>query len=285
MIWEEIREKLPDAARLAVIAAGALGWAWMIWSISHYVTRSEIEATYASRDYAERADQQIREECARRPVEAAMECAAKVVSASHESQRAEQNLDAQRQTAFFTMFMAWLAAGGLTASIVGIYLVYLTFRETRVQTEGFAINSERQLRAYLDFDGVEFLRDPASDVPGLVRSGVTIKVRNYGHTPASGVAMKIAYLINDPETAQPRWIVSEDKEVSMIAPTDHHTSNSEFDIPGEVWTALKLNRTRMRVDILVAYTDEFERPHTLDSAFESNGLKPFGAVQGTRRSS
>jgi hypothetical protein len=140
-----------------------------------------------------------------------------------------------------------------------------------------------ELRAYLDFDGVGFVRDPSRDNGDNIWSGIYIKLRNFGHTPAKQIVMETTYLITGTTMTTHKVAFDTDKQFSYIVPTDVVTSNGEFAIPRPIWDAVAERKAKVTVEAKVAFTDYRGDPHHLACVFESNGIEnEFGFVAGTR---
>jgi len=144
---------------------------------------------------------------------------------------------------------------------------------------------EKQLRAYLDFDGVRWLRDEKRDAADRVRCGVQVCVRNYGHTPANGVVFGVRYSMRGGEGSNVRPLAEDpgSNNFEMIAPQDHATKNGLFDIPPAIWALIGDDKLTFITHVHVKYADAFGRPHSLSSDFESQGHGDMTFVDGSRK--
>lgn len=169
---------------LAALAIALPLYVAMIWDMSAQQARGEVEATYAARDYAESTDKHIRDLCVVGPLQARLECAKEIIAANRESERGERDLQAQEAMARWTFVMGGVAAFGVLISLIGVGLVYVTFRETRRAADaGLEANSiaretgQAQVRCYLSV--MECI---------LVYKGsewhLGCKVKNTGQSPA-----------------------------------------------------------------------------------------------------
>lgn len=148
--------------------------------------------------------------------------------------------------------------------------------------------AQRQLRAYLDFDGVKWRRAPEKDKPDEVATGITLCIKNYGHTPASELVLEVRYYIQDVEGGL-HALADEAMayQLGSIAPTDHCTQNGDFPMPPNIWATLTGNLVAFISDFKVTYKDAFEASHTLESRFRSQGTnvdEPHTFIEGTRKS-
>ncbi len=172
--------------RMSVVALGALFWVWFLWQLSADQTRGEIENQYATRDYAERTEESISNFCMTLPDADKTDCIEKAIESRRKEQRNERDLNAQETMARWTWVMGGIAGIGLIVSLIGIGLIYVTFKETRRAADtGREANeiarssSERQLRAYVGVERI-FVKTKAV---GQVTVGEVV-VKNFGQTPA-----------------------------------------------------------------------------------------------------
>ena len=142
--------------------------------------------------------------------------------------------------------------------------------------------AQRQLRAYLDFDGIKWLRDESRDEEDRMMTGISYGVKNFGHTPATNVSILHSYFVRLGGDDTPRHLADSDEAVGVIAPTDHVTKNGYFHLPPNVWASIGKREVTFIAKILVSYSDDFGTERTLGSSFESNGHVDLGFIAGTR---
>jgi len=151
--------------------------------------------------------------------------------------------------------------------------------------ENAELMAKRELRAYLDFNGVKWRRRPHKDETGKVATGIHVSVKNYGRTPANGVVYtnRISIKIGEADPTQLAAVIPQ--RVEAISPSDHVNVYNNFDLPTDVWEALSNETAELISEITVAYSDVFEDPHILASSFESDGTgsEHHCAVEGTRK--
>lgn len=147
---------------------------------------------------------------------------------------------------------------------------------------------ETQLRAYLDFDDVGWLlEEKQGDDPHIFSGGVRTRIRNYGHTPASEIVCEMCFLIRDSGGNEVNMLAEERivENWGAIAPTDHLTKRSSFDIPKWIWDLIGNKKGTLIAQFALSYADKFGRSHVLESHFESLGHENlFGFLLGTRKS-
>lgn len=89
------------------------------------------QAAQKAEKYAERAREEAQTSCALLPPQYQPECVNQEVEAARPSQRDEYDLQAQLVTAAWTRAMGVAALIAMVAGIVGVALVFITFRETK----------------------------------------------------------------------------------------------------------------------------------------------------------
>ncbi len=103
------------------------------------------EALQEASDYRSRAAQKRQLECLTLPPLSEAECTNKIEDAIRANEREERDLEAQRTTAAWTALMGAAALVGMAFSMIGVALVFVTFRETRDGNE----MTKLQIRANL----------------------------------------------------------------------------------------------------------------------------------------
>jgi hypothetical protein len=98
------------------------------------------------------------------------------------NEREIRDLQAQENSAYWAAAMFWATATALLISIVGIGLVWTTFRETRKANSISRESMHRQLRAYVTIDEAEHDHEDTWQY-------VTLTLNNSGSTPAINIAV------------------------------------------------------------------------------------------------
>lgn len=307
-------------AAAALIIAGAISLGF------YYQAKYENASRYRAADYAADAEKQIGQTCFGIPVAQQPACLKKAATEARlkerDNQHNETDLVAQQTSALWTSIMGIAAVIGMALSVVGVYLVWTTFHETK-RTNRISMmenarstrravaagaetkaameiaernakaatalvtvsqdNAQKGLRAYLDFDGVHFAkREKSPKGPGWVRTGIAVCLKNYGRTPAREVNATLTFLILDPE-GKPQKQGEESRAFVVVSPNDHATSNTFFDLTNAMWTDIKLQKIVVQCGIEVTYADVFGGDQSMGATFESfGGDKPFGVVFATR---
>ena len=154
---------------------------------------NDLEANYRAEQYAENARVDIQRKCTNipaRPERAG--CVNETKEPYRVAERAERDLQAQQTMAIWTRAMGQAAIIGMVVGIVGLVLIFTTFKETRRAADAgleankiARENSRQQLRAYLDITNVRwFVSESESPKIGDDRIGIIVKIENFGATPA-----------------------------------------------------------------------------------------------------
>lgn len=129
------------------------------------------------------------------------ECLRGQIKSYYQQQATNQDLQAQQDMAFWAKALFFLGIGQAVASLIGIYLVWRTFNETRVSNEIAKNTATQELRPYLGVTDVAVNRKrwplslrviDASLVGATTNNFLKISLKNFGQTPADEVAV-IAY--------------------------------------------------------------------------------------------
>lgn len=108
-------------------------------------TEYEISAQNGAKDYAKRSSEVIEGRCLPLAGEKEVDCINEERDIAREGYRKEYDLEAQRITAVWTAHMGIAAIIGMAASLIGVGLVWVTFRETRKA----ASVSEKTYKAFI----------------------------------------------------------------------------------------------------------------------------------------
>jgi hypothetical protein len=163
------------AGLIALVAlTGLFLFAWTV----PYTRSIEQEATQRSEIYRQNAEDRIKRVCS--SAFAKPDCVGETRQAQRENERQEQDLAAQKVTAWWTRVMGVAALIGMALSAVGVWLVKTTFDETR-RANTLAKKSQRAIIS---------VKLDAKDV----NSGYLVcalRAENIGGTPALEVGVEI----------------------------------------------------------------------------------------------
>jgi len=273
--------------------------------------------------YAKEAGDEIESECGVGTPTQRHDCSQAKYDRAREGQRREYEVEANRDSAVWNEAMGRAAIiggfyGAMTIALVfGTFLLQSSanrraqeeFGHARRDAQDAAAAAERsiaasiktaeaameqvkiardtayrQLRAYVDFNGVRWSWGEGNEIGSTPPTTLDTTLRNYGHTPASEVVYKISHsAILDGRTLDISKVEATG-DLHNIAPTDELILNGDnLMMPEEVWDALKSGRAEFISHIVVTYTDAFEAKHTLKASFtNSRGKATHSIVVGSK---
>jgi hypothetical protein len=177
------------AVKLGIIAAFLLSTGSIWWAIDYGWSQEAAYEEGARKGYAERAKHGCYEVANSKPATTAIKQPnAKPCTESkngveeNDNRRDYADLVAQRSSALWAKIMGIAAVVGVALSLLGIALVAITFRETRLANSIAKETLFRQLRAYVTVESL---------VDERMGGGMSITLHNSGATPARGV--KVVY--------------------------------------------------------------------------------------------
>ena len=123
-----------------------LVWAGsFLWDLASLNTRYQIEAERHTTHYSERTSEQIKESCTPSNPLPRDQCIEEIIKASHENQRNEADLYAQRQMADWAYAITVIGSFSIFLTIAGIYFV----RESLIEMQRTRKVSEDAVKAAL----------------------------------------------------------------------------------------------------------------------------------------
>lgn len=143
------------AILLAAVGIAAFGLWFFVVDLASVSRSYERIAANASNHYRDDANKQIADTCLRPPGINEPNCAREIQNSARENQREEQDLAAQKMTAWWTQIMGVAALIGMALSAVGVFLVWTTFRETRRTAEIARLNLASYQHAERGFVRIE----------------------------------------------------------------------------------------------------------------------------------
>lgn len=185
---------------LALSSAGGL-IAWGRLQSAEY----ERQAYAETRHYAENTNQQISETCLGLVTQEQLDCINEARNEQRNNERNEYDLVAQRQSALWAYVMALAAVIGMGLSVVGVFLVWITFRETRRAADaGYEANkiALATQRPWINFS-INTWHFSFKD--GTARIHLLVEAKNEGSAPAERVSIvpyfepgkkSVAYIFN-----------------------------------------------------------------------------------------
>lgn len=171
-------------AMASVLVLGAL-FCYGLWTQS----KSQLASDYRRHNYTSATYYPKYDACVEAVGKSKADCIAKAQNENRENERQERDLVAQETTAAWTLVMSGAAIFGVMLSIVGVWLVWATFGETKKANE--IIRSDG--RPWLDFRGIEFRKlefQPGS----FFNCTPKFTIQNFGKSPAFDVRMHLVVL-------------------------------------------------------------------------------------------
>ncbi|WP_349434302.1 hypothetical protein [Pararhizobium sp. A13] len=216
-----------------------------------------------STNYIENADQEIKQRCALRDSYAMSECIRGVIEATNEHERAENDLVAQSDMAWWTFWMTVVSAATLGITSIGIYYIRDTLVETRkaVKAADDAVivtrdMAQMQMRAYMNtahaWISFKENNEPVAHV----------SIKNFGQTPAMNVKSWIHIWIEKYPLKGSLPFPKEgevDQSSSVISPGFHYNYHHPRTrgIDEEIMTEIRAGRAAIYVYGGITYDDVF----------------------------
>jgi hypothetical protein len=216
--------------------------------------------------------------------------------------------DAARDAADWSYVGLWLTGASVAGLLITLWFNYAAWDQARkgkndtaralIAAERSATaanrladtaerNAERQLRAYLDFDGIR--ADPVELYAGKPPPAgqkvlrLMVSIRNYGSTPAENVHTSLISKIRHCSSNTTTDLKVDEKVVSVVAPRDVFHLRYIRLIPDEVLANIESAELISRECLIVTYTDVFGQPHVLRANFEGIGIRDeFSVLEGSR---
>lgn len=168
---------------IVAVASAALIVAWGRNQSAEY----EREAYDQAREYAAYTNQQIRQTCLGLSPDEKQRCIDKARNEQRADDRAEQDLVAQRQSALWAYIMGASAAIGMMLSVVGVVLVWITFKETRRGTDTAEKALRIETRPFVYLDSVDWAE--REEPEGGMSFEFTFNIKNLGKLPATNLRL------------------------------------------------------------------------------------------------
>lgn len=185
------------------ILIAAMAWIWIYPAASYLDHAYQREADEQAEYYAKRSDIAATNRCSAIPTPGRAQCMAEERDAARSSQRNEYDLAAQRTMAVWTRAMGLAALVAMAVGVVGVGLVFVTFRETRRGANAAASSAEYaarsakaavdQHRAWLKVQALSISKVTFSKAmnrdgqPEYISATISIDMENVGATPATDI--------------------------------------------------------------------------------------------------
>lgn len=161
----------------ALIAVATISWG--LWQSAEYGR----EANNRAREYAAYTDEKVRKACLSLPPVYQKNCATEARHEKRDNERDERDLVAQRQSALWALIMGAAAVVGMGLSVIGVFLVWTTFKETQ-RAANLAAENLNAFRKFEDaFLSIRFL-NCQEVAPGGVEVTFEFQIQNIGRSAA-----------------------------------------------------------------------------------------------------
>lgn len=252
---------------------------------------AKVQEGYAS--YQRNADDDRREAiektahaCKDRELTALRLCIADQFATYSGQQSANQDLQAQQDMAFWSMWM--VVASGITILVtgIGVYLVWQTLEETRQAV----VDTSRMTKAAEEANAIaaDAHRRSARAYLAVIYGDLTIEkgkkarfaasISNYGQTPAREVALVSIAIVADGEPSFEWPDVTREKVRGVMPSNTIHPNEPTMSdavttdpISEEDWNLIKTGRKCIYARHMVFYKDVFGEEHVTCTAIEFSG--------------
>jgi hypothetical protein len=241
------------------------------------------EADYKTAEYSAYTYEKVGQSCLRLSSPDKVECLAQARHERRAYERNEQDLVAQRQSALWAYIMGAAAVIGMGLSVIGVFLVWTTFNETRRANEIASRVSAADLRPYLFVDKVTL--DGLDDIGevdehgGFDRNGpaigkVTIYFRNFGKVPARNIVLfKKSYLakLHAGRFWRPRF---DHIRMLVCAPGHERKAFARFVLTGAERADFNKNTLEFILRLRFTYEDDAGNSYKESAAFVLDAEDP-----------
>jgi hypothetical protein len=196
---------------------------------------------------------------------AMVKCAITSVDANRETQRSRHDLKAQQEMAEWAFALLLFTAGGFVASLIGIFLVWITFSATREANEIAKENGRAQVSAYVYISEAVLICKYELSLHKIGRDVCAlIEFKNFGQSPARNVSFfieKIGFFVSDEsKVGFGEQLIVTHHEIENIAPSHTKMLRTEVqNISPLVHPELVSGERAIYVWGRITYEDVFDR--------------------------
>jgi hypothetical protein len=198
----------------------------IIWQTSASITEDRIKGERYSGYYSERTSEQIKERCTAANPVPFQKCVEEIVTASHENQRDEADLIAQRQMAQWAYAVAVIGGLSIVLTVFGIWFVRGNLIAMQAQTQLARETMVAQTRPWLKFESVNLQKMWIDEAHVHVQ--VEFAVKNGGHSPALEVLVNPRLTIDSTES----FVLKDTRREPLVA-AGRHAGSTVFN--GDYW--------------------------------------------------
>ena len=237
-----------------IVVALAIAWGFIQVGLSRDANYQR-QADYHGREYATYTQEQIRQDCFPLADKDKGNCVSEKRHEYREDRRNERELVAQMKSANWAFIMGAAAVAGMMLSIVGVALVWTTFREARRSADA-AHDANRPWLRITTGPGNGFSLEPDG-----IAYDVEVQMKNIGNSPALDVSYLSTFLFYDPTI----------EELHKLAPKwfdgDGHEWRDKIIFQGDTWDRKSgaihsggpPGLTKVNLIVVVRYRTPFDR--------------------------
>jgi len=204
---------------------GALGFVavlfWIGWGYVELRTQQTVSEYYTSQYETAGSNHKEKSPCSEVSEKELIDCLRNGIEAREERSREQRDLQAQEWMAFWAAWMTFASGMAAIATVFGLWLLRLTWKETKRTADVTREIGRDQTRAYVEVASVQFYwGTERGDSPRF-----RLLLDNYGETPAKWFQLRQAYGVFEHSDGSPSY-----------------TSFSELTLPtkfGQTWNGIR----------------------------------------------
>lgn len=183
----------------ALIFAGSLG---VTWQLSADWSRDDIRQEQSANNKSRTANNQLKDVCLSLPVVEQIDCLNNEMTTKQEDQHRDRELSAQETIADWTSVIGSVSRIGLVASLIGMFLLFLTFRQAKRSADA----ANKTHNAFLDVERATLIPYVQDFTTGSGNNGkrVSVGANNIGQGACVLLSFKYGWFdeIPDPQTME-----------------------------------------------------------------------------------
>ncbi|MEP3052502.1 hypothetical protein [Ascidiaceihabitans sp.] len=168
----------------------------VVWDLATQQAEQRIRAEQSAKNHIQYAEDRIDKECLGLEPVSMRNCIHQEIEAARDHDRANQDLKAQENMAFFTKVMGYTAVMGLVLGIVSIGVIFATLRE--MASTNMIMREEQRPWLVIDKAPFDVLGKMYRSTPN---SELSLTVTNKGKLPAKSAVATFATFSHDTMTA------------------------------------------------------------------------------------
>lgn len=248
---------------LAGLLAVSVGFGAILYGFSEQI-ENDWHSYQRKAEYTKDTYSPAYNSCLSLPANGQADCISKAAKEYRENERDQDDLAAQQTTAVWTFLMGCAAIVGVMLSILGVFLVYTTFSETRKANEIAREASIRQLRPYLHITNASFnLQMSRQQVIDSIHNPqiipdvalFTVFFKNHGQSTALAVEMWIKCSIEDKRNGMKDFSPDSETVWGNMPPNMEHSQKVSFKDTGRFYESIVAGVHMVLLDGRIEYKD------------------------------